>query len=135
MKKRWLLFVVLLCACMVTFIAFSISAEQYEGTLGDNLTWIFDSDTGVLTISGEGKMRTARTWQGHEKLRHVVIQEGVTSIADEMFMDCVNLTSVEIPETVTRIGTRAFRFSGLETVYLHDGITYIGTSAFEYTKL
>ena len=135
MKKRWLLFVVLLCACMVTFIAFSISAEQYEGTLGDNLTWIFDSDTGVLTISGEGKMRTARTWQGHEKLRHVVIQEGVTSIADEMFMDCVNLTSVEIPETVTSIGTRAFRFSGLETVYLHDGITYIGTSAFEYTKL
>lgn len=55
----------------------------------------------------------------------------VTAIGKGAFEDCCDLTTVELPSSLTRIGDDAFRScSGLITVTIPSGVTSIGTYAF-----
>ena len=57
----------------------------------------------------------------------------VTSIGDDAFNYCTDLTSVTIPDSVTSIGDDAFeRCSGLTSVTIPDSVTSIGSGAFSY---
>ncbi len=56
------------------------------------------------------------------------IPEGVTSIGNQVFFDCSNLTSVTIPSSVTSIGDRAFsKCSKLTGIVIPDSVTSVGT--------
>lgn len=63
-------------------------------------------------------------------LTHVSIPEGVTSIGPTTFYRCGDLTSVELPNTLTEIKEDAFRGSGLTSLTVPDSVTTIGRSAF-----
>ena len=86
-----------------------------SGTAG-NLTWHIANDT--LTISGTGEMPhylttgdgvTAAPWGIHRgSFAVVVVEDGVTSIGNNAFRNCVGLISVIIPNSVNRIGNNAF---------------------------
>ena len=57
----------------------------------------------------------------------------VISIGEEAFLRCSDLTSVNIPDSVTSIGNDAFwNCSGLTSVNIPDSVTSIGSNAFEY---
>jgi len=58
------------------------------------------------------------------------IPDGVREIQTTAFMECTELTSVTIPESVTRIHWGAFQFSGLTSITIPAGVTEIGTFAF-----
>jgi len=59
------------------------------------------------------------------------LPEGVTSISDNAFLDCSELTSVIIGNSMTLIGEHAFRnCSGLTSIIIPDSVTLIGNSAF-----
>ena len=59
------------------------------------------------------------------------IKYSVTSIADNAFNWCSNLTVVTIPNSVTSIGKSAFSYcSGLTSVTIPNSVTYIGSEAF-----
>ena len=61
----------------------------------------------------------------------VVIPEGVTSIEDDAFRYCENLTSVKISDSVTSIGDLAFGgCKNLTSVTIPDSVTSIGDGAF-----
>lgn len=55
----------------------------------------------------------------------------VTSVADEGFKGCTNISSIEIPSSVKRIGTQAFRDrTNPFTVKFNEGLEVIGNRAF-----
>ena len=62
---------------------------------------------------------------------NLVIPNGVTSIGDDAFHACGNLTSVTIPDGVISIGNRAFgSCGGIASVTIPDSVTSIGSGAF-----
>jgi len=110
--KKFCLFILTLCLCSQNMTAETITGSC--GDNGDNLTWSFDTESGVPTISGNGAMRdysVATPWYfNRSKIKTVEIKEGVTHIGECAFFNCESLTSVTIPPSVTSIGSSAFQF-------------------------
>ena len=111
-------------------------ADTITGECGDNVTYSLDTSTGVLTISGTGKMTdyyysTNSPFYDNASIKSVVIESGVTSIGDFVFGDCTSLKSVTIPNSVTSIGYMAFdNCTSLKSVTIPGTVTSIGKHAF-----
>ncbi|MBR1809744.1 MAG: leucine-rich repeat domain-containing protein [Paludibacteraceae bacterium] len=116
---------------------------QTSGTCGDNLTWTLQNNS-TLIISGTGKMtdyisiypysEVATPWgiSGiKNRIKHVIITNGVTRIGNGAFRSCYYLESVTIPNSVTVIGYKAFEdCNSLTSVTIPNGVTLIGDEAF-----
>ena len=63
---------------------------------------------------------------------NVIIPDGVTTIGEEAFYECSNLTSISIPKSVKSIEIRAFWECGLTSVTLLNSVTSIEDYAFQY---
>ena len=73
----------------------------------------FKWDGSTLTLSGDGKMpdwpEGGAIWNGYkDSIKKVVINKGLTSIGNNAFKGCPQLTTVSIPSTVKTIGENAF---------------------------
>ena len=130
------LLVVVMTALLFAFGSVTAFADTVSGTCEDNLTWTFDSDTGTLTVSGTGKMNyfppSFPPWgQYTEKIKNVVIGDGVTNISSYAFNGCTNLISITMPDSVTSIGSDAFHnCTRLTSITIPDSVTSIGSNAF-----
>ena len=148
MKKHWKL--LLLCVAIATImcaLCFSLNAENYSGKCGgegdgSNITWSFNTDTGLLKFEGTGKMANygpdgafPSPWYFNytNNIRSVEIGEGVTSIGSCAFYRCVNLASAVIPEGVTTLGDSAFsNCPSLKEIYIPSTVEKIGTRTFSW---
>jgi uncharacterized repeat protein (TIGR03803 family) len=63
-------------------------------------------------------------------LTSVAISSNVTNIGDQAFFDCSRLTDVTIPGSVTSIGEMAFQYSGLVNIMIPSSVTNIGPGPF-----
>jgi len=106
-----------------------------SGACGNNLTWSYDNY--VLTISGTGAMDDYKSisdapWSSlKDYISYVVIDNGVTTIGDWAFSNCLALSTVTIPEGITSIGAYAFyNCPYLRNVTIPEGVTTIGDWAF-----
>ncbi|MBE6742281.1 MAG: fibronectin type III domain-containing protein [Ruminococcaceae bacterium] len=126
------------------FSVYAATLSSY-GSCGDNVTYTFDSSTGLLIISGSGAMTnwhtsiysssstyyTKNPFYNQSSIKTVVIDNGVTSIGDWAFYDCRGLTNITIPNSVTIIGSDAFRgCTGVTDIAIPKGVTNIGNCAF-----
>lgn len=137
-----------------------------SGKFDPNMTWTLDSE-GTLTIHGDGSMYNygssteshrwsveSVAWHKYrDEIRRVVIGEGITFLCPYAFQDCVNLTSVSLPDSligislhgfsgctrltniaipngVESISNGAFLGAGLESVYIPDSVDMIDMNAF-----
>jgi uncharacterized protein YjdB len=111
-----------------------------SGTIGQ-LTWSLDG--GVLTISGTGAMpdytssSNSPWYSNRSNITTVNIQDGVTSIGTYAFNGCTSLTSITIGNSVTTIGGYAFNgCTSLTSITIPNSVTSIGNYAFNgCTKL
>lgn len=87
-------------------------------TKADTLEWSFDESTGVLTISGTGRMadykysntEDTRPWAAFANvIKEVKIEEGVTGIGGNAFRNLTALTKTNIPASINYLGDYIFR--------------------------
>ena len=101
----------------------------------DRVLWSHD-DAGTMTFSGTGNMAdyidtSSRPWHGvQNSITRAVIEEGVASIGAFAFHGFDKLVSVEIPNTVTGIGTSSFYGTTLTSVEIPAGMKSIDSGAF-----
>lgn len=138
MKKFISLFLSIIMLLSITagldFSAYA--AIPSSGKCGTNVSYRYDSNSGTLTISGNGDMKDYTSnddspFGYNSVIKKIVINSGVTSIGDRAFCYCNSVTSVSIPNTVTDIGENAFRScSGLSSISIPNSVKTIGYSAF-----
>jgi len=105
------------------------------GSCGMDAAYSFDTQTGVLTISGTGAIADnafyndgIHTW---DAVTSVVVGEGITKIGKWAFYYCGEITDVFLPEGLTVIGEHGFNVcKKLETINLPKSLLRIGEAAF-----
>lgn len=132
--KKGLLLIIAVMALSVCFV-FGVSALEESGSLGDGITYTYDSSTGKVVISGEGGTDSYRSWQEspfyRSDVKSVVIEEGIKRIGNYVFYDCDSLTSIAFPDVFVSIGEYAFYgCDTLTNVTIPDGVRGIGDYAF-----
>ena len=124
MKKFLSLVALLLC--------FSVVSLAQSGSCGANLTWELSDST--LTIRGYGAMweLTYPAWNDYKsQIAQVSLPDGLTSISNNAFASCSNLSKIVIPNSVTTLGSSAFNScNNLKYVTLSNNLTTIPTDAF-----
>ena len=124
---------------------FVVINTMAQGGMTGTLTWVYNSVTKTLIISGTGAMPNynasyntpwALTYPPcYHSVKHIEISEGVTSIGNYAFGDCTALTSITIPNSVTSIGDAAFYKCKLfPSITISDKVTSIGGWAFGECK-
>ena len=114
--------------------------DEYSGKSGV-CDWSFNKNTGTLTISGSGAMKNYGDssyvpWTSRfgDKIKSVVISDGVTKIGSYAFSGLSKLTSVSISSTVKTVEDYAFLNTGLKSVTVPAGVTDIENAPFGYNS-
>jgi hypothetical protein len=90
--------------------------------------------TGNLIIPASVSTIGAGAFRGGGTFDQVVLPDGLTEIADELFRE-TRVKSVVIPDTVTEIGYAAFAVSNLESLTLPSSVVTIGEGAFAVSNV
>lgn len=118
-----------------------VSENDFTGTCGENLTWQLSRDTGVLKISGEGAMDDyiayyAPHFPCHDRIKSIVLEEGVTEIGNGAFRGLKNVQKVTLPQSLKIISAGSFAgCEGLQEISLPMLLTHIGSGAFSGSSL
>lgn len=131
-----------------SWLSFNASAASYTGTCGDNVTWIFDDETGVLTLDGTGEMKNYNSpsgiywsfnigvhpWKKYRtQIKTIIINDGITAIGNYAFARIDSLENIVIPESVDSIGTGAFgSCTLLKSIAIYNNTTTFGAYSFGY---
>ena len=90
---------------------------------------------GKLTIPDIEGISKISSFESIDGLTHVYFEKGgpkYTIVQMATFFNCNNLTTVELPESITELGNQSFySCDNLTTINLNDNITRIGSQAFE----
>ncbi len=111
---------------------------QNCGENGDNVTWSFDENSGVMTVSGSGRMMDHKgAWERYEdRITAVVVEDGVTGVGADTFSNMTYITKVTLPNSVRSIEYSSFEnCTSLKEVNFPDQLESIGANAFRSTDL
>lgn len=114
--------------------AAEVNKAAYD--VAENMQWSFDS--GVLTITGNGKMpehRMSSEWPWAEysdKVTKIVIEEGIQSVGVSAFYGFSKVKEVVLPESLRFIDTCGFGDCfKLTSIVIPEGTLSIGQDAFD----
>lgn len=108
-----------------------------SGTCGANATWVCNTDTKTLTISGTGATYGYSSvsdipWKSYKsQIEKVVVKEGITEIGYGNFSNYGYILSVELPDTLKTIGYNAFmNCIAMTDINIPESVTSIGNQSF-----
>ena len=156
--RRFLALALCLVICLALFPASASAAgivAAGSANAGNTAEFKLYSD-GRLVINGTGMIDRMTTWsftsgfdggynaandpvlQTRSMVKTLVIEEGITQIGQDAFRECPNMTSVELPLSLTdggfgpAIGQSAFQdCASLNNVYIPSNVGTIDISAFQ----
>ena len=129
MRKILLFFCVF--ALITTLFSFT-SVAATSGKIG-HCTWELQGAT--LTIKGNGSTGNVSNPPWGTEIRRLYVEEGVTSLGNNLFRGCDYLNEVSLPSTLTGIGEKTFEYcNSLKSISFPEGLKFIGTSAFQQCK-
>lgn len=150
-KKIGNVLMLFVCFIIALFLlALQVYAETGEDTeqtiiasgKDGGIEWSLDS-SGLLSIAGIGgsggmldynQNTTYAPWHEYgSQVKKIVIQDGVTSIGNFAFYDCVNATEIDLGHTVKTIGKYAFNCS-FTSFYIPASVISINKYAFSFTQ-
>ena len=166
-KKLFPLILFLMISCLIASLAEASTedVQDYIGELpyrsyydpfwknrvGNDVTYEWDQENGILTLSGTGPMynngRTMRytdatfCYNYFRDIKHVnklIVGEGITSIGIDAFSYISSIDEVIIASSVTHIGSCAFYRPGgirIKKLTLNEGLKYIGERAFNFATM
>ena len=106
---------------------------NYKGTYSVRADEGLEGDVEIPSTYGNTPVTTIaeQAFEGCSNLTSVTIPDSVNKIGWNAFYNCSNLTSVVIPNGVTSIGREAFYgCKSLTSVVIGNSVTYIGLDAF-----
>ena len=117
-----------------TYDTGGIHTNAFSRTSGQKLTMVshtFEDGVGTITFNGDianiGYAAFARCYD----LTSIDIPDSVTTIGQSVFVFCSGLTSINIPSGVTSINNAAFHScSSLTSIVIPNSVTSIGESTF-----
>lgn len=111
---------------LAVLMSISVNAEVYSGTCGSKLTWSLNTEDSILIIEGNGAMKDyafpAPWFKNRSCIAHILLNKGLTSIGNNAFYGCKNLTRIFIPNSVESIGNDAFYDCINATVYISSAL-------------
>lgn len=108
----------------------------YSGKVG-KYKWSLDKRTGVLKLTGSGKLvdfiNAEAPWKKHAcYIKSLSLSSKMTSIGQNAFKGLYRITSVKLPASLKTLGSSAFSScSSLKTVTLSEKLTAISSYAFD----
>lgn len=143
MKTKICLLSVMLVSSLVMF-AQKVKMGGVTYQIKDDHAIIYDVDKSASTITIEGaveykgqrymvtEVRMEGAWSIISKsrlLKHASFSETCTEILPDVLKG-VKVVSITLPNTIKRIGDRAFSFSKLQTIFIPNSVLEIGSDVF-----
>ena len=106
---------------------------------GQQAVWNYEEENGLLTIQGVGAMEDYTDpeqvpWNTFiQKIKTVVIRDGITTVGDYAFAGGSNLQEVSLPGSVEIVGV--FSFKGctvLKEIVIPEGVRVLASKAFQF---
>lgn len=139
--KKYLYLLMMLVACLAVTscsdgsISSGMVEESAEPIEGKAYTETKNGINWRYTPRGEGVEILKTELEGNVKIPSELGGLPVTIIGTDALSECVGLTGITIPESVTTIEDRAFRgCEDLTSIKIFRGVTSIGSGAFEDCK-
>ena len=117
-----------------------------EGICGSNMRWSLEN--GILSITGSGDMYDfgpifedeeeeidapiAPWYKYHSEIHTIRMDDGITSIGDYAFMFMESLSEIELPSSLTSIGSHSLYGLPITEIRIPEGVVDIGEYAFAY---
>ena len=129
-----------LALCIIGNIFPIMAMADTVNFCGDDLSWYIDEVSSTLYIEGSGDMydygytgnsQLAPWYCDAEKIEHIKIAQGVTSVGNCAFRN-LYFSSADIPDTIVRIGKQAFENSCITAVEIPASVEIIEEKAFSY---
>lgn len=112
--------------------------ERYENGalyLGKHLISVQSDITSLSVKSGTLTISNSALTSGRTKLTSVTLPEGLTRINNSAFANYQALKNINIPNTVTVLATSAFEHSGIKEIIIPDSVKTIDSYCFRNSGL
>lgn len=126
MKKALSLIISLVIMTSCTFLINTVSAETsdtLEFPCGLNATAYLDRTSGTLTVKGTGEMNffydDIPWWAYRNEIYSVMVEEGITKIAECAFLDC-DITKIILPASLETIDADALSMTDIEEIIIPE---------------